>query len=246
MADSPFKRKASNTGGEDWEIPDPGLHPATVIGLIDLGSHNNDYQGEKRDPKRILFVVWELATLDTDGKPFLVGEGFTDSLHKKANWRKLLAGWRGRDFQEGEEFDPINIVDVKCLVTIAHGISSKDKKYAHIAAVAPPMKGQAIPDRKNDLVMFHLSMIDSTTANIDIPDWMPRYMGDKLIDVIHESYEWKAMKEREFAAGQAKAATVPKSNGAAAPPIKGKVGETVEALKGHTVEPVTDRETVPF
>jgi hypothetical protein len=208
MADSPFKRKASNTGGEDWEIPDPGLHPATVIALVDLGTHDNEYQGKATDPKRILFVVWELATRDTDGNPFIVGEGFTDSLHKKANWRKLLAGWRGRDFSEGEEFDPVNIINVKCLVTIAHGISGKNKKYTHIAAVAPPMKGQAIPDCTKPLCMFHLSMINSTSAAIDIPDWMPRYMGDVVTDVMKESHEWKALKESEFRTG-----LIPAANG---------------------------------
>jgi hypothetical protein len=213
MAESPFKRKASNTGGEDWEIPDPGLHPATVVGLVDLGSHNNDYRGEARDPKRILFVAWELATLDTDGKSFIVGEGFTDSLHKKANWRKLLEGWRGRAFAEGEEFDPMSILSAKCLITLAHGMTTNGKKYCHLAAVCPPMKGQTIPDATKPPYIFHLSMINSTAAKIDIPDWMPRYLGDSLVDVIHESHEWKALKESEY-----RNSLIPVTNGAAKEP----------------------------
>lgn len=197
MSASPFSQQANDSQGEDFEMPEAGLHPATVVGLVDLGTQTNEYQGNVTEARK-LFVAWELETKDSDHKPFVVGQEFTASLGKKANWRKILEGWRGRPFADKEEFDPVKLVGAKCIVTIQHGITTKKKEYAKVVAVAMPMKGQTISDPVYSPYVFHLGMVNSTTAPIDIPEWMPRNYGELLLDCLHESKEWKAMKEREF------------------------------------------------
>src|SRR5262245_56875671 len=99
MSASPFKRKATNTSNEDFELPPAGLHPAVLIGLVDLGTNTEEYNNKEYE-KHELFVAWELVGTKNNGdEPFVVGQDYNESLGKKSNWRKLLEGWRGRPFQ---------------------------------------------------------------------------------------------------------------------------------------------------
>ena len=66
---------------------------------------------------RILVLPFVSPTPNTKVDPSLppghvrlvVGQDFTLSMHKKANFRKFLEGWRGKEFQNDEEFDPVGI-----------------------------------------------------------------------------------------------------------------------------------------
>ncbi len=231
---SPFGRKANNSNGEDFELPPAGLHPANLIGLVDLGTHHSEYQGNPIE-KRILFVTWELNTLDSDGKPFLIGQDFNSSLHTKSGWRKLLEGWRGRPFGNDEEFDPIVLLGAKCVVTIQIGLSRKDKKFSEVVSVAPPMKGQVIAAPVHPNFAWHLDTWADFNLDPPIPEWMPRNYGRLLVDEIKDSDEWKGAKS----AKKWDAIDKPATNG-------GPVDHIMNSMTPTTATATVEREAPPF
>jgi hypothetical protein len=211
VAASPFTKKASNQSSDDFELPPAGLHPAAFIGLVDLGTHDHEYQGNKYE-KRTLFVAWELiGTKNNNGEPFVVGQDYNDSLGKKSNWRKLLEGLRGRPFNNDEEFDPVVLLGFKCVINISIGMSKNDKKFSEVTSASMPMVGQAIPDPVNSPFAFHLSTWGDPKIDPDIPAWMPRSYGHPILDDIKDSKEWLQLEGRKPIA--------PQSNGHAAPSV---------------------------
>ena len=92
-----------------FEEPKPGSHIAICFGLIDLGTQIHNFQ-DKTTHSRDLRILFELTgpkmvgkyREENKGKPFVVGVTCKQSLHPKANLRKLLVGWRGRDFTKEE------------------------------------------------------------------------------------------------------------------------------------------------
>lgn len=199
---SPFQRKATVQSTDDFELPPAGLHPARVVALVGLGTHENEYKGEKKPDKEMVFLAWELVGTKTNaGKPFVVGEGYTDSLGKSSdgkasNYRKLLEGWRGQPFEKDEEFDPFVLLGMECVVNVSIGLSKKDKKFSQVNSVSPPFEGQNVPEATRELFCWHISQWGDHSVEPPIPDWMPRYMGDKLIDVIKASKEWMKLESQ--------------------------------------------------
>ncbi len=192
---NPFRRKASNEDGESFELPEAGLHPAVLVALVDLGTHHGEYQGNPTE-KRSIFAAWELigSKMKTENKPFVIGQEFNSSLHKKSNWRILLEGWRGRAFTQDEEFDCEKLLNAKCIVQIQIGLSKKDKKFAEVISVSTPFKGQTIPDATFTPFYWIIDMWGDYSIDPPIPEWMPRNYGRTLVDEIKDSDEWKASK----------------------------------------------------
>jgi hypothetical protein len=196
---SPFGQKAENKSGEDFEIAPAGLHQATLISLIDLGTQTNTYNGQTSVARKI-YVCWELASeFDREGKPFIVGQEYTLSLNgDKAKWRLMIEGWRGRRFNENEEFDPIVLLNQPCNITLTAGETANKKKYVKVTAVAALMKGQQPKPTVNPAFAWHLSTWGDPKIDPPIPDWCPPVYGDAVIDKIKESAEWKEIREKSI------------------------------------------------
>lgn len=188
MSASPFQKQATDQQGEDFELPPPGLQPATMIALVDLGTQDDEFDG-KAIERRSIFLGFELLARDADGDPFMIGEAFTDSFNKKAKYRKLIEGWRSKSFAEGETFDPFVLLGLKCVLSLTAGVSKNGKKFVNITSVAAPMQGQTIPDPVHQPFAFHLSTWSDPNGN-PIPDWMPRSYGKPVIDILKKSHEW--------------------------------------------------------
>lgn len=157
--------KWSDTGSGDFEQPPVGTHVARCVKIIDIGTQKGEYQG-KATIKRQCIIGWELPTElmtegDFAGKPFTVSKFYTASLSEKANLRKDLANWRGRDFTEQElaGFEAKNILDKCCLVSL----TPNDKGKIRVTGVMALPKGTKVPDRINDLTYFSLDEYDAST-----------------------------------------------------------------------------------
>ena len=202
MSASPFSRKANNEASGDFELPPAGLHPARLVAIVDLGTHKNEYKGEVKADKRLIYLAWELVlTKANTGKPFVVGEGYTDSLGKSSNgqssnYRKLIEEWRGCPFQQNEEFDPFVLFGRDCVVNLSLGQTGAGKKFSQVNSVSPPMQGQSVPESTVTPFFWHFSTWGDPSVNPPIPEWMPRYLGDLVLDVIHESREWAILKQQ--------------------------------------------------
>lgn len=148
----------SDKGGKEFEKAPIGTHVARCIKLIDLGTQFGEYQGKPTSARKIV-VSWELPNETmTEGdyadKPFIVSKFYTASLSEKANLRKDLINWRGRDFTPAElsGFESKNILDKPCMVQI----TANENGRHNVTGVMAMMKGAECPPRINALVYFSL------------------------------------------------------------------------------------------
>src|SRR5687768_9859188 len=150
---------SDNGGGGTFEQAPVGAHIARCIALIDIGTHHGEYEGVPNVRHQVI-VKWELpGELIQDGefagKPFTVSEFYTLSLGEKANLRKALTAWRGKEFTEDElkGFDLKNVLNKPCMLQV--GRNKKDR--AKVQAVMSLPKGMTCPEQVNPGVYFSLS-----------------------------------------------------------------------------------------
>ncbi len=146
--------KVSDKGGSDFKTVEAGTYVARCYRLIDLGTQQGDYQGTPT-LKREIVLGWEFPTeLMDDGKPFITSAFFTASLGEKANLRKFLASWRGKDFTPEEllGFEMKNLLGVPCTLNM---ITNKKGKVV-VGGVTPLMKGMTVDKQINPTVFFSL------------------------------------------------------------------------------------------
>lgn len=133
----------------DFEICPAGTHFARCYRFLDLGSHEQMYQGESKGLKRLVLVGWELPNeLMKDGRPFSVNKRYTWSTHEKSNMRKDLESWRGRRFQDSDfgpgGFNVKNLIGVAATLGVTH--SEKDgSTYNNVTSISPLPKGIDLP-----------------------------------------------------------------------------------------------------
>lgn len=179
---SSWTKKAG--GGEgSYDLWPEGNHPARCVGLIDLGTHTETFQGTSKDAHKI-YLAWELVE-----EGIVVGREFTFSLHEKAALRAWLKSWRGKDIPDGEEFDLSKVVGAACNVTITH-TKKGDRTYAAVSSISAPLRGQTIPAPKHTPVCYALP--DGPESSL--PDWLPWSYGQSLPDKIAQSHERQARK----------------------------------------------------
>jgi hypothetical protein len=188
---NPFAGKATKAGGT-YDLCPAGNHPAHLVAIIDLGTHDSEYEGKKKEDRKF-FLAWELSgKMKPNGKPFVIGREYTVlvepngsfSFAAESNLRKMMEGWRGKKYESDEEIDITKLLGRPCLVNVAHK-GSGEKTYANIAGISGTINGMQIPTRHHDTVAYHVSMGEP-------PDllWMPRSYGEILVDIIKRSKEF--------------------------------------------------------
>lgn len=152
--------KWKDSGGGDFEQPPVGTHPARCIKIIDIGTQKGEYQG-KANFKRQVIIGWELPTElmtegDYAGKPFTTSKFYTASLSEKANLRKDLQNWRGREFtaEELAGFESKKILGAPCMLSL----TTNDKGKVRVTGVMalPKAMKATLPEQINPSVYFSL------------------------------------------------------------------------------------------
>jgi hypothetical protein len=139
-------------------VPD-GTHLGICYRVIDLGTQSTTFKGEAKRAHKVL-LTWELPQeLMDDGRPFMISQSYTWSMHEKATLRKSLEAWRGMAFTERDfgptGFDIKNVLGKACTLSVVH--TAKDgNTYANISSIGKVMKGIAVPERVNPLVYLWL------------------------------------------------------------------------------------------
>lgn len=163
---------------KSFQNAEPGSHAAICTRVIDLGTQTTDWQGEKKQAKKVL-LGWELDDLMEDGRPFFVSRSFTVSLHEKSSLRKFLAGWRGRDFTPEElmGFDPKKLIGAPCMLSLV-----QNGDYVNVDAASKLPKGLAAPAIREKTIFY--SIQDHDQAEFD-------KLSDKLKEKIQSSPEYQ-------------------------------------------------------
>lgn len=140
-------------GGTFTPCP-PGTYTATCFRFIDLGSHESEYQGQKKTRHEVL-ISWELSDeLMDDGRPFTVNKRYTWSMNEKSTLRHHLEAWRGKAFTN-EEFSGANAFDTKnllgkpCTITITQETKQDGTQISKVSGVGKAMKGVVPPPLQN-------------------------------------------------------------------------------------------------
>lgn len=147
-----------DTGGTDFAQPPVGTHAARCVRIIDIGTQQSEYQG-RVNHKRQVVICWELPDElipdgDFAGQPFMVSRFYTASLSEKANLRKDLVAWRGREFtdQELAGFDPRKVLGAGCMLSLI----TNDKGKTRVGAVMALPKNTILPKQVNESIYFSL------------------------------------------------------------------------------------------
>lgn len=194
---NPFKGKAkADGGGGDLkiEIPSADTHDARIVGLVDLGTHNEAFGNEQPKPKRQVYLVFELdeEISGVKGANHAVGVRYTLSFHEKATLRKLAEAI----LNEGQKYAPDADVDYNallgqpCSVQIAH-VSGKgdkaDRKYVKVGTISavPKKRRESVFKPTREIFEWYVGRDDLN----DLPDNLPRIFGETVADVIKRCHE---------------------------------------------------------
>ena len=145
-------------GGNDtpsYPTVSVGVHKARCVRVIDLGTQQNDYQGQI-SWKRQVMLIWEVPSeTDNKGEPLTISKFYTLSLNEKANLANDLVSWRGRPFTETEKkaFDISKVAGKPCSINVILNQNGKPK----VSTVMPICKNDEIAQQ------FHPNMVFSIT-----------------------------------------------------------------------------------
>lgn len=191
---------ATNSSTQRELIP-AGNYIARCYQMLHIGTVMESFQGENKLMNKVR-IGWELPTElkifdEAKGEqPFVISQEYTLSMGEKANLRKMLASWRGKDFTEDEAkcFDITKLISVPCMLNIIHK-PSKDgtKTYQTIGSVSPMPKGINCPEQMNKTIVLQYDDFDEAILN-SLPDFIK--------DKVKTSLEYTAMITPNAAHGQ--------------------------------------------
>lgn len=173
---------AKSNGTNEREVIPEGMYLARCYRMIHIGTIPDNFQGKAKTTNKVR-IGWELPTeLRQFGEkgwlPLVIDQTYTLSLGEKANLRKMLKSWRGRDFteEEAENFDVAKLLGVQCMLNITHRVGKDSKTYAEISAVTPVPKGTDVPTQINPT--FELNYGDSWSEEKfkSLPDFIKAQM----------------------------------------------------------------------
>ena len=197
-----------DSGGKGYDPIPAGLQHAICYSLVDVGSHEGEFQGIK-NVRRLVILTFELPfqTIEIDGetKPMAISNTYTLSLHKKAKLRIQLESWRSKPFTERELIDGFELKDilgVNCQLNIVHN-KKEDKTYANIGTIVPLGQGMKKVEPYNEIVYYAMD------EGMEVPEKAPDWIKAKIM----ASLEWNE------GAGQRN--DWPDDHGAEEPPIHG-------------------------
>jgi hypothetical protein len=148
---------AKSTGVKRDLIPADN-HVAICVKMIEIGTTTENVMGTVKHLHKVR-IGWELPNETKvfdeakGAQPLVIDKEYTLSLADKANLRKDLKSWRGRDFTEEElkNFDISNLLGAPCMLNIVHTPSKKDASvfYEDISSISKMPKGSIKPEQHN-------------------------------------------------------------------------------------------------
>ena len=176
--------KWSANSTSNFKMPDPGSYGATCYRVIDLGTQESTYQGEKKYARKVM-IGFELDEDMEAGKPFVCSSTFTVSLHEKSSLRKFLSGWRGRDFTPEElgGFDPSKLIGAPCMLSLV-----QKGEYVNVDTASKLPKGMTPHKLVNPTIFFSIDEFNQAEFE---------KLSEKLQEKIANSPEYQALRSND-------------------------------------------------
>lgn len=144
MTRKPLISKAA--GSNDFQPASIGPHAAICIDVVARGLQQTAFGAKDK-----VWIIWAIDEDMDDGKPQIVLQQYTNSLHEKSHMGRHLAGWRGKPFTDAERdgFDLENLIGKKCLLNITHS-QNAGRTYANVDSIMPLPKSMTAPNMPAD------------------------------------------------------------------------------------------------
>lgn len=169
--------KSSAPDTEAFELVPAGTHLAICCAVVYMGWQEGEYKGKKECHPKILFM-WEICNeKDKDGKPFTICAFYTDSLHGKANMRKMLETWRSKGFTDSElrGFDVTKVLGKPCMISVIHKEIDRDIK-ARVQSVSSVPRGTRTPLGVNQQLYYTVEPGDPDSCEkFMLPEWIQKW-----------------------------------------------------------------------
>jgi len=177
--------------GAQRELIPPGTYPARCIKVMHFGNVPGEYLGKKQIKDEVRFT-WELPTElrvfeeEKGEQPLSISKDYTLSLGEKANLRRDLESWRGKQFtdDELEGFDILSVMSVPCMLNVIHKMSKAGNQYTFIASITPLLKGYECPSQINPSFIWDYDENYDEGVLENLHDWFK--------DKIKSSLEYQA------------------------------------------------------
>ena len=166
-----------DTGGRTFESMPQGTQHAVCDMVVDLGAQNGSWQGQPKVSHQV-YIRWQVpihrVNYEHDGKqiegPMTIGKVYTASLSQKANLRKDLEGWRGKQFtaEELQSFDLTGVIGANCYLVVTHAIKGENT-YANITSIAGLPAGVAKITVEGEALTY---ASDDTASHDRLPKWI--------------------------------------------------------------------------
>lgn len=164
-------------------LPEAGTTQAVCCAVWDLGLQKTTYMGKEKVQHKVI-VAWEITEKinapdsEYHDKPYMLNKKYTLSLSEKANLRKDLESWRGKQFTAEElqdGFDMDKLYGANCLIGIKHEVDRNDptKTYANVSAILPLPK--------------NMTKITAYRTRDEAP---PKWVVEKQSQAIPEDYDF--------------------------------------------------------
>ena len=157
--------KPVSTDNTPRELPEPGLYPARLVWLIDLGTMD---EPDFNDPtqmkaKHQILLGFELSgDKMKDGRPFMVSERYTVTngkwgpyVSKSSKLREVLKNWKGWDEKTSANLGNLAMqVGSECAVNVLVETSKKGTQYTKLASVLALPKGMKVDKQSNPNLVY--------------------------------------------------------------------------------------------
>lgn len=164
------------------ELIPSGVYTARCYSIIHYGNlpekNMKTGQDEVKDKIEITFELpteMKVFNEDKGPQPLVKGIEVNYFMSEKANLRKLLQTWRGKNFtdEEAANFNILSLMGVLATINIAHKTSSTGREYDYIASISPAMKGLTVPAQINPSRIFDVN--NFTQEQFDaLHDWQKK------------------------------------------------------------------------
>lgn len=168
-----MKITAGQNGDFQATLPEEGPDTAVCYQIVDLGTHETEFKGQKKQRREIQFA-FELPNQmhqfkeGEEEKPLAVFQNFTLSLASQSKLRPFLEKWRNKAINDGDELDLNVFLGQSAIINIAIEESKSGKEYPKIVSIKPPKKKL---EGINKQTIFSLDEYDQQAFDA-LPEWM--------------------------------------------------------------------------
>lgn len=181
-------------GGGDFTPVPAGTHFAVCCMVADLGKQRIVSQMFGESIKHQVYIRWQIPAerveWEKDGEkhegPAVIGKTYTLSLGDKANLRKDLQAWRGKQFTPDElrGFDITKLLGVPATLTVTH--TEKDgRTYTNVASLGGIPKGMNKPEIEGEPILYD---DDNQGAFEKLPKWLQEKVQGQLREEVTTHY----------------------------------------------------------